>query len=482
MKQAMEILGRNNHAAAIPFLIDSLKNNPWNPHAYYHLARGFANTGEPAKAKTVFEKTINDFPIIFARSGRFGEYQGNIVDAKTTKAYCEALTQVHPNLLTYLSPCPDTGPVGDHLDPAVETRLLRTFTGALDNWHSGSLPMPAAADLFHAPADGGGQSVLLVAPKYVRCSPEWDEYAIYLHLKGTGAAAIKEFQVQGADAFHTEYFHLVEPRSDEQLRLGIEALEAHIDRFRPDIVLFEGTFMGGHKCINRGHWRDLKKAYRFKLVTLIIDVHRPLPNYAEYWGLYSDLILSQNDHPYLDAARPNCPVLVGPVLPVDFALMNEVKVEKKDLDLIYVGARRGYRDLWCAHLLEAGVPLFHRFTDKSAENSVGQTGYIELLKRGRATLSSGLVFEEEQTPNFRIFEAIAAEMALLQLDFEELRDYFVPYVHFAPFDNIDSLISTARFLGRHKEISESLANEALTWYEERYAAPHFWRAVTTRLA
>ena len=132
--------------------------------------------------------------------------------------------------------------------------------------------------------------------------------------------------------------------------------------------------------------------------------------------------------------------------------------------------------------MDAGLPLFHRFTDKSAENSVGQKGYIELLKRGCTTISSGLVVSQEHTINFRIFEAIAAKTTLLQLDFAELRNYFVPCVHYAPFGNVNQLISTARFLGRHPEIRESLACEALAWYRERYAATLFWRTMTARLA
>jgi len=482
MAQALEIFDGGDPARAIPFLFDSLEVNPWNPHAYYHLARAFAHTDEPAKARTVFDKAIIDFPIIFANSTRFGEYQGNTVDAKTTKAYYEALAKTYPDLLNYLAPCPEVGIAGDRLDPKIESYLLRSYTEALAKWRSGTLPEPSKSEVFGTGMTGDDQSVLLVAQQFVRCTPDWDENVITLHLKGTGAAAFEKFQVHEADAIHTENFHLVKPRSDETLRRGIEALEARLDRFRPNIVFFEGTFMGGQQCIDREELGRLKAAYGFKLVTLIIDAHRPLPNYAEYWSSISDLILSQNEHPYLDAARLNCRVLVGPVLPVDFVQMDDVKVEKKDLELLFVGARRGYRDLWLAHLLDAGLPLFQRFTDKSAENSVGQKGYIELLKRGRTTISSGLVTSQEHTINFRIFEAIAAKTTLLQLDFAELRDYFVPCVHYAPFGNVNQLISTARFLGRHPEIQESLACEALAWYRERYAATLFWRTMTARLA
>ena len=481
MSQAQKNLDRGDPAGAIPFLLDSLEVNPWNPHAYYHLARAFAHTEEPAKARAVFDKAIIDFPFIFTQSSSFGEYQGNTVDAKTTKAYYEALAKVYPGLLNYLSPCPEVGISGDRLDPKIETYLLRSYTEALETWRSGAFPEPSKSGVFGAATSSDDQSVLLVAPQFVRCTPDWDEYVIYLHLKGTGAVAFEKFQAHEADAIHTENFHLVEPRSNETLSRGIEALEAHLDRFRPSIVLFEGTFMGGQQCIDREELGRLKVAYGFKLATLIIDAHRPLPNYAEYWSSISDLILSQNEHPYLDIARLNCPVLVGPVLPVDFAQMDEVKVEKKDLELLFVGARRGYRDLWLAHLLDAGLPLFHRFTDKSAENSVGQKGYIKLLKRGRATISSGLVFGQEHTINFRIFEAIAAKTTLLQLDSAELKDYFVPYVHYAPFSNVNQLISTARFLGLHPKIGESLASEALAWYRERYAATLFWRTMTDRL-
>ena len=68
------------------------------------------------------------------------------------------------------------------------------------------------------------------------------------------------------------------------------------------------------------------------------------------------------------------------------------------------------------------------------------------------------------------------------MDFPQLSEYFVPYVHYAPFSNIDELIGTARFLSRRPEIAERIAREALAWYNERYAAPLFWQAVAADLA
>jgi hypothetical protein len=62
-----------------------------------------------------------------------------------------------------------------------------------------------------------------------------------------------------------------------------------------------------------------------------------------------------------------------------------------------------------------------------------------------------------------------------------MRDYFVPYLHYAPFANTDEMISTARFLLKRRDLAETIAEEAFAWYRERFAGPHFWRRLVAEL-
>ena len=158
-----------------------------------------------------------------------------------------------------------------------------------------------------------------------------------------------------------------------------------------------------------------------------------------------------------------------------------MRVPARDLGILFVGSRKGYRDLWCAHLEAAGLPLHRRFTDQSRANSLGTEDYLQLLKRARLVFNCSLVSSRAQQTNFRIYEAMSARAPLLELDFPGMRDYFVPYVHYAPFANTHEMISTARFLLKHRDVAERMAEQAFAWYQGHFAGPHFWRRLVAEL-
>ena len=137
-----------------------------------------------------------------------------------------------------------------------------------------------------------------------------------------------------------------------------------------------------------------------------------------------------------------------------------VRVPARDLGILFVGSRKGYRDLWCAHLEAAGLPLHRRFTDQSRANSLGTEDYLQLLKRARLVFNCSLVSSRAQQTNFRIYEAMSARAPLLELDFPGMRDYFVPYVHYAPFANTHEMTAST-------ETKLSAASTSLSMLQER---------------
>jgi spore maturation protein CgeB len=161
--------------------------------------------------------------------------------------------------------------------------------------------------------------------------------------------------------------------------------------------------------------------------------------------------------------------------------MDSINPAHRDIGVLFVGSRKGYRDLWCAYLADAGIPLYRKFTDQSLAHSVATDDYIELLKRARVIFNCGLVSSRESSPNFRVFEGLCSGGALLQNDFELMRSYFTPYVHYAPYTNAHEMVSTAQFLLKHDEIADEIAGRGFAWYREHYAGPSFWREVEQAL-
>ena len=70
---------------------------------------------------------------------------------------------------------------------------------------------------------------------------------------------------------------------------------------------------------------------------------------------------------------------------------------------------------------------------------------------------------------------------LLQQDFGLLREFFVPYVHYAPYATAPEMAETALFLIDNPDIAEAIAANALDWYQAHYSGPRFWDAVLAAL-
>ena len=174
-------------------------------------------------------------------------------------------------------------------------------------------------------------------------------------------------------------------------------------------------------------------------------------------------------------------MLIWPGVTVDPAVIDGQHDDARSIDISFVGARKSYRDMWCAHLALGGVKFHNQFTDQSRENSASLVDYVNILKASKIGFNSGLVSSRDHHTNFRLFETLSAGTALLQHDFPCLLSYFQPYVHYAPFDNVHEMLTTARFLLQHHDVRTEMAAEGQTWYQENYGGRPFWTAVEDRL-
>ncbi len=478
----IERLDDGDTVGAEALLLAALEANPWNLNAYYFLAAAFAHGGAPEKARLIFAEAINRHPYAYARASRFGEFQGFGLDEKTTIAYYAALADRVGDIGAFLRPCPLTGGRGGALDTAAEDTLRRTYECAMEDWRAGRIPGPARSGA--GPTDRGGndRSLLLVSPRHIKCDQGWVEYDATLHYQRTAGAFFNKFDLHYSDAIDSEGDQLIQPRTDQVLRLGIEALAHHIEDFAPDIVFFSGNFLGGRQGIGWSDLKMLKDRYGFRLAVMVGDIYPPKPNYAKYWSQAADLIVALNEHPYLDEVENECQLLLWPGVTAASDLMagNRASEARRE-EVLFLGARKGYRDLWLAHVRDAGIPSNIRFTDQSRENSVSTEEYFRLFGTARLIFNSGMVSSSDHHPNFRIFEAMASGTALIQQDFPLLREYFQPFIHYAPVDTVHQLTVTAKFLLKRTEIAEAMATEAGTWYAAHYAGPQFWQRVSARL-
>jgi hypothetical protein len=429
------------------------------------------------KACAVFRKAAGDFPYAFKRVSGFGDFQGLALDAKTTIAYYYALADIYPDIKVFLGGLGIEDAAAIPFDQQRGEQLRKLYVSRLEAWAAGATPLPGKADVYGGGTHVAGASVLLVVPQFIKSHADWVDYDVAIHLAGTGARHLDRFHIHYADAIHSEERQLIGGRDAATLSAGIEALEKDIEARAPDLVFFEGSFIGGRQGINRDQLAALKQRFGFKLATLVCDIYPPKENFAAYWATVSDLIVALNEHPYLDQARGQAPVLVAPGIPIDFARMAARPWAERDLEVFFNGARKGYRDMWCAFMSEAVPGAELRFSDQSAAGSLALEDYLDRLSRSRMVLNNGLVSARDHILNFRIFEAMASGAVLLQQDFEFLRQFFQPYVHYAPFTTAPEMVETARFLKANPDIAEAISGRALDWYRRQYSGPRFWNAV-----
>ena len=486
MEFGLDFIDQAKFTEAIVPLTKALEINAWNVHAYYYLGQAYANSQETSRAIAIFEYAISMFPFTFEKTSRFGEYQGREIDPKTVIAYYKALSEFVPNISAFLSPSITIGPGKKKLDLSIENKFKMLYTKAIEQWQDKETPEPALSKGFILEKRSENRnvynpSVMLVVPRYIKCSPNWDEYEVAYYLSGTGKVSVQNFTVHYSDGFHTESHQLTIPRSDAMLNLSISKLREKISNIRPDIILFEGTFIGGLQSISREELAALKAEFKFKLATLVIDINPPLPNYAAYWAKTSDLVIAMNENPYLTPVREICPVLVYPGIPIDLNLFDKFQPPLRDLGALFIGARKRYRDMWCAYMIEGDVPLHLKFTVQSIEDSIRSNEFIELHKRSRIIFNNGLISSKDHGLNLRIFEAINSGAVLLQQDFNQMHDYFVPYVHYAPFNNVHEMVSTAQFLLKNDTIANCITTAAMKWYNQRYSGKLFWEKIINTL-
>ena len=480
LAEGLVFLDAGRPADAIDPLLHALEIDPWKVQAYYYLASAFAGSGEMEKARTVFAKAAEDIPYAFQRFSGFGDYQGLGLDAKTTIAYYHALGGIYPDIKAFLGGLgPASGPIG--LSQSRGDALRSLYEAKLEDWAIGAAPVPARAGIFDR--HGGTQCpVLLVVPQFIKSNADWVEYDVAVHLGGTGAAHLSDFAIHHADAIHSEQSQLIGGRGEDELNAGIEDLKRAIETHAPDLVFFEGSFIGGRQGIDAKTLQALKDRHGFKLATLVCDIYPPKENYAAYWADVSDLIVALNDHAYLEDARAQTTVLVAPGVPIDFARMTSRPWKERDLEVFFNGARKSYRDLWCAFMVESVAGAQVSFSDQSAAGSMALEDYLDHLSGSQMVLNNGLVSARDHQLNFRIFEAMASGAVLLQQDFGLLREFFVPYVHYAPYATAPEMAETALCLIDNPDIAEAIAANALDWYQAHYSGPRFWDAVLAALS
>lgn len=473
---------RGETADAARELTQLIRADPAEPDAYYYLARLYAHAGLHSAAKDVFRLALANAPDIFFDASAFVRYEGRAFDAETALSFFAALAEIDPAFEDYLRPSPLVGMYGSTQTQSQDDAVRRLLDSHWTDWQAGRTSPPPKADAFREhPHDATRPRVLVLMPYHVSGNPDFVPCTLAAHC----IASLDELGVPAAlySADHLCFDAQNAESAWEGRRpkaAALDALEAQLREFRPDVVVMNAMFEESARTLSRADLARLKCDYGFKLVALIADGYSPLPNYAAHWGSVSDLTISLSDHGYL-AAIPG-PTLAAPCQPIAASLLRPKPLETRTGGLCYAGSRRRNRDFWCAHAVHAGIESTVVLTNRRADIALAQDEFYETLGNARLVLNNGAVASGLNVVTFRIFEATASGSLVLNHAASRNDDFFVPYVHFVPFETVHDLVCFSRFLLAHPETRIRMATEAVRWLNDHYSGELFWHKVFARLS
>ena len=369
-----------------------------------------------------------------------------------------------------------------------ESIISAILSAHLQSWKNGETPKPSRVLTYES--DHSSQSTIS-EPRSLRLSIVMSRYWPHndmetdLWINFSGSATHAGHVVSKFDIGDISYDdHVKRPMNyNKILKSGVEALKEFLLFERPDIVVFDGNFIPSGRSIDREVIREIKRDLGFKLCTIIGDLHDLQPqSRLNYWGEVSDLVVVFNTETrhyanFVDKKK----VLAAPFISFDERRFNRGTV--RDIGLGFCGGKGRRRDDFLSFAEQCGIPTTTHFVDD--KKYLNEVEFRDFLTRSKITFSNGYVGTIDGMPHSvmtgRIAESILSGSLLVYESGSQVDDYFVPFVHYIPVDNVHDLVHFCRYLLNNEEKRAEMANEAYSYLIENYSSKKFWDCVTQRL-
>ncbi len=329
-----------------------------------------------------------------------------------------------------------------------------------------------------------GKKVLLVMRKYFLSSSDSREHELGIFFRESAVTL-----GMLATEFPAEPF--LNPRSispDEQYA-ALDRLVRLILETRPDMVVFDNLGCAD----NRDGYLDLK-TYKAVFADLkVIHPFRMVVFYPDSWSEESvqaiedvrevaDVVWHQNSAltDSSDPDNPNLGRLLYSVIPYSDELFSSVN-SPKSLDAVFLGSLFAYnypRAIWLMLIQERQIPCTVHLSNHTRSGSpVGPSvgDYIAFLAKVRMMVNFSSRSVRQKIMTGRAWESILAKCLLLEEDNEDIKRFFVPFVHYIPFRTIHELEAYIAFFNRNESLRSAIADRAHTWFMRNYSKAHVWR-------
>lgn len=249
-----------------------------------------------------------------------------------------------------------------------------------------------------------------------------------------------------------------------------------VERITPDIIFFGSNRPSDDDALNAAWARDIKARHRVKLCAMINDAHANSKHYWKftYWRDDADKVVYYEPKLRFDAEFDRH-VFLAPVICNERDMYDAGK--PRDIPTSFIGSLKYSRAYWMAALSNSPVQIY-------TGREVGGRGlggaplahdkYVDVLQRSLMCLNFGGHEAGISIVTGRTWEAINCGAMLLEETGSALDRFFVPYVHYVPFDTANDLIDKCLFFQARPELAAALARRAAAFSAQRYSSRHFW--------
>ncbi len=350
-------------------------------------------------------------------------------------------------------------------------------------WAQGVTPPPSFLGRREEPADPAvarRYSVLFVLPRYIHNSDRFVEYDLWDHFYETAINAGVRADRFYADRIDYPILNLDPDAAAEDLR----KLREHIDKTRPDVVLFDANFIGDDVSLNAAYLGEIKASYGTKLIGFIGDawgiVWVPV---ADYWGAVADLIVHVAPGGAVETNSVFHEKLVCTPYPCNDR--NFFREEIYETDISFFGTAASFlRPFWItsATMIAQRLKLRSnlRAHNRTSENpDIAQ--YAKIMRRSRMVLNCSTRYKKFKMITGRVWQSMSSGVVLLEEENAMTRQFFVPFVHYVPYENIRQLGHMIRFFKENTDWADRIGRTAAEFSRQHYSASLVWARILSRL-
>ncbi len=326
----------------------------------------------------------------------------------------------------------------------------------------------------------GRLRVLFLFPEFINVSDAYTEcnFKDFFFQSAANAGVSAEY-------FFTDHISYTHLRFDAQLAdRDLLGLRDKVAFMRPDIVFFDANFPGGEHGLTCDFMCRLKSEFKFRTIGYLGDAWGDYwASIADYWAPATNLMMHIAPGGGAEQKASNSSILFCSPCPVN--RLSFYPVHETAYDLSFVGSYGSYlRPFWLTHAMIQAQQLNLRHclnAHQRTNNCPTMAEYSAIVRQSRIVLNFSSRLENTKAMTGRPWEVLNAGRLLLEEENDPIKHFFVPFVHYVPFENALQLRHLIRFFVRHPEIAQRIGKNAVEFCDEYYSAASIWARLFGRL-